>query len=87
MRLNFPNNFLRSPDLCFKASRRDKHDGVFSFSLSLLDKELVVKTLLMKNGNFYLKPTGSFVNDFIANHVALLFQQSKVFLVLLLDLL
>ena len=36
---NFQIGFSRSTDIYFDASWRDKYDGAFSFSLSLLDKK------------------------------------------------
>ena len=56
---NLKIDFSRSTDTDFDASWREKYNGVFSFSVPLLDKKLYAIHFFREKRSFLLKPTGS----------------------------
>ena len=52
LRSNFKIDLLRSSDIPFDSSRRDKHDGAIVIALACEYQKLFAKTLLLENNIF-----------------------------------
>ena len=83
---NIQIDFSKSPDTYVDAYWREKYDGGFSFSLSMLDKTLIAINIFLKTVIFHLKPAGPLlVTIFTWNRSTPLLELSTDFAVLFSD--
>ena len=63
--VKFSNWLFKITRYFFDASWREKYDGVFNFSLSLLDKKLSAINIFLKNGHFLFKVRRTLISYYI----------------------